>query len=892
MSNVYDTLDAPAAASSNPYDELDAHNPYDTLDKAAPLSIKPPPGFSSVEQYVQAGQQYDAGQNSSDFVRSLTAPGTGVPSQIGKAFQYAGNIPKAVLADVGTIGAGGLPSNTLAAFRGQPLPINQQIKVLNPAERAIYSGAAGTITSVPQLAATALAPEATPIIWGSTPQGFDPKQALLATALPVIGKYTGAITERLASKLGVSSDAALNILNRAGGASSAASLIGAQQASQIMQLPPEQRHDAFIDAVGNVASMAVLGGMGERGKIGAKTPQESPVEESANQTLPESETAAPAKPDQPAKPLGTISPAQSALLDKVVPRGIEPTSTPTPAAVIQKPTSQPVTAADVLSKGYGTTSPEQILNMPEVEYQKLVSTQNDEGTAQWRLTQDATRWAMNNPDADVGQLKEMQKSAMIRMLAALEKGDGSMMDRTQWFGDAIHALNKTDVGLKNIASAENKQAAPVTEQPASPSPVPATSAALEAGKTTEVKPAISKTAPTSPETQASKEPPATGAAQKTAPAAAEPLGINRPAIQNPSLANLSDEQFDAEYRSAKSGVDIAEKGMDSAFDAGRELTPQQRKSIGAAQDRWTAVSLERFKRNTKDTVPEDLFYELKNLASNAAKFGPESEAHQKARIILDELKRQGATPEQMMAGLKLSSPDAAEVFKADLEDIKKIITEIPAKSAKPASPIETLNTAKSVTIKAPKEATMVRVTDSDGKTAIQDIKSVQGENVFQGADIKKIEAGTIGKNKQFIPVKGSVVVEPKMVGMGGAAKGEVESLPTIEDQISGKQLAPVREPKPEPFIEGQNKSTINGFSDAVKSGIEKARGWLGGMAGKTFPKTTLLSRQLGELGARWISSKIAARPKAELFAAEVLGDSGLSSHEVGAALTEDNSAFH
>ena len=92
-----------------------------------------------------------------------------------------------------------------------------------------------------------------------------------------------------------------------------------------------------------------------------------------------------------------------------------------------------------------------------------------------------------------------------------------------------------------------------------------------------------------------------------------------------------------------------------------------------------------------------------------------------------------------------------------------------------STPIETLNTAAKVAVKAPKGATMVRVTDSAGRTAIQDLKSVQGDNVFKDAGIKKIEAGTIGKDKKFIPIKGEVEVEPKLVGMGGALEGEVST---------------------------------------------------------------------------------------------------------------------
>ena len=66
---------------------------------------------------------------------------------------------------------------------------------------------------------------------------------------------------------------------------------------------------------------------------------------------------------------------------------------------------------------------------------------------------------------------------------------------------------------------------------------------------------------------------------------------------------------------------------------------------------------------------------------------------------------------------------------------------------------------------------MVRVTDSAGRTAIQDLKSVQGDNVFKDAGVKKIEAGIIGKDKKFVPVKGEVTVYPKLQPLGADVAG-------------------------------------------------------------------------------------------------------------------------
>lgn len=129
---------------------------------------------------------------------------------------------------------------------------------------------------------------------------------------------------------------------------------------------------------------------------------------------------------------------------------------------------------------------------------------------------------------------------------------------------------------------------------------------------------------------------------------------------------------------------------------------------------------------------------------------------------------------------------------------------------------------------------------------------------------------------------------PGAIGMGGATPSEL-SMPTIEDQISGGKLAnkpePVETPQPR---EPESKPILQALSDAGKTAVENVKGFVGYIAGKTLPRTTLKSQLLGELGARWISSKIAAKPKAEVFAADVLGDSGIDPVKFGAALTEDN----
>jgi hypothetical protein len=156
-----------------------------------------------------------------------------------------------------------------------------------------------------------------------------------------------------------------------------------------------------------------------------------------------------------------------------------------------------------------------------------------------------------------------------------------------------------------------------------------------------------------------------------------PLGLNRPVVANPDLAKMSAPEFDLHYRQATEAVDAVEKAMDQG-------NPPPRDQIAAAQDAYSAANLESYRRNVTDMAPEDLFDELRNLAPNAVKFGKDSEDYQQSMLLMDELERQGATKEDILNQVHLSSPDAAEVFAGDLGDIK---TQAQQRVAKPPVPI-------------------------------------------------------------------------------------------------------------------------------------------------------------------------------------------------------------
>ncbi len=125
-------------------------------------------------------------------------------------------------------------------------PWEEGRQMLPPVERAAAAGASGLIESAPQLALTAVNPIAGTVSFGFNEKGFDPKNALMAAALPFIGKYTGSVVEAIAKKAGVSNDTALAAFNKLGGASGAAGAIAADEARQISQLPKDKQKEGLM----------------------------------------------------------------------------------------------------------------------------------------------------------------------------------------------------------------------------------------------------------------------------------------------------------------------------------------------------------------------------------------------------------------------------------------------------------------------------------------------------------------------------------------------------------------------------------------------------------------------------------------------------------------------
>lgn len=160
-----------------------------------------------------------------------------------------------------------------------------------------------------------------------------------------------------------------------------------------------------------------------------------------------------------------------------------------------------------------------------------------------------------------------------------------------------------------------------------------------------------------------------------------PLGINRPDIEDPSLKTLTDTEFDAEFKSAREAVNAAEESLDEFSNP----SPDHRQSIAKAQDRWSAASLERLRRNNLDVHTEDIFRQMNDLAS----LGSDS-AYAKFKVLANILQERGGVKQADATGAYsqlpdrlLSNPDFKEALGGNLQKTKEWLERIQKEQATP-----------------------------------------------------------------------------------------------------------------------------------------------------------------------------------------------------------------
>lgn len=191
----------------------------------------------------------------------------------GRGMGVSGQALKGGFADAANLLVGGEAitpedpfENLRAAAFQEPLPVNETIRNLPTGQRLAVT-AAGSIPEVaPRLAGTAALtaagvpiPAAAAINFGVTNEGeVSPKDAALAAAIPFVGRYGGRIASEVAKRYGISSDRALQAVNAAGNQAAANTYLGVAQVSEIVNLPEEERADAWIDAIAANVGQSLL----------------------------------------------------------------------------------------------------------------------------------------------------------------------------------------------------------------------------------------------------------------------------------------------------------------------------------------------------------------------------------------------------------------------------------------------------------------------------------------------------------------------------------------------------------------------------------------------------------------------------------------------------------
>ncbi len=360
-----------AADFAAPQDEFSASDFGPTL--ITPDQVKPNPYESARMAALQSGNGVPMGPfgpETPDFTTALAEGAQSASRAAGKGFDVA---RKAIIAGLATAGqtmldnpphprvigleapatqlpppdAGEPPTDIQALIRGEELPAISQRKVLPPVLRGIETGAQELVGSAPKLAAVTAAqavgipaPIAAGLVFGSTPEGFDPKQAAIAAALPVIGKWSGDAFEVLSTRLGVSSPEANAIINRLGGVAGVSAALTADQWNEIRKLPESQQKDAWADAVANIAGMAGLGAV-MRGRLRLKSRVEPPDIEKMRRV---GETPTPAEPvtavTRPTRTGRTTIVSNRPLPPEVI-NPPTPTAAPTPAPAPPPPAPAP-----------------------------------------------------------------------------------------------------------------------------------------------------------------------------------------------------------------------------------------------------------------------------------------------------------------------------------------------------------------------------------------------------------------------------------------------------------------------------------------------------------------------------------------------------------------------
>lgn len=159
----------------------------------------------------------------------------------------------------------------------------------------------------------------------------------------------------------------------------------------------------------------------------------------------------------------------------------------------------------------------------------------------------------------------------------------------------------------------------------------------------------------------------------------------------------------------------------------------------------------------------------------------------------------------------------------------------------PKTPIELVNTAPKVKVSAPDGSTTIRATDSKGRVSTQPASAFKGANPLKGADIVKLEAGTIDKTGKFKAMEGPISVGPGAQTVGEIAPAQLAQLTDSLTRLAGEAGAK----QSKAFDLGEALATARDATGRAMEGLKAA----GTFAAKKFegkPEWTDIKEIVGE----------------------------------------------
>lgn len=151
-----------------------------------------------------------------------------------------------------------------------------------------------------------------------------------------------------------------------------------------------------------------------------------------------------------------------------------------------------------------------------------------------------------------------------------------------------------------------------------------------------------------------------------------PLGLNRAAIRDRTLESIPEAQFHQQRMAVNSEVDLAEKAWDENPD---QFSREDRQKLADLQDKYDAHDLEKFRRDTADLAPEDLWFkmrdELGSLPNDPEKAPAGDRSLIRLNMLFEHMKKLGYSADDLSKGMadavgKLASnPDYREILASD-----------------------------------------------------------------------------------------------------------------------------------------------------------------------------------------------------------------------------------